>query len=299
MLIASASSRLGKRGTLAATLALLLAGAMSPAIAALHGAKVGDINRDGDACTDFFDYANGAWRAAHPIPNYMDRWSRRWESGEINKEHVRDILTEVSARQDWPVGSAEQLSGDFYAACMNEAAVNKLGIAPLQPWLDEVRSLKDIAGVQRLLGSMHDVGVQVPFAVLSGEDPHDPTRTIAHVYATGLGMPDRDYYLKLDPRFVEARAKYHQHVAKMFVLAGAKPTAAKQRAASVFAFEKQLAEASLDNVSLRDPRLQDHMTGFADLSKLMPSFDWSAYFDAAKMPKNALNVTQPDRKSVV
>src|SRR5207344_1458046 len=83
-----------------------------------RGVDSSDIHRDGVACNDFFDYANGAWRASHAIPDYMDRWSKRWESGEVNKEHVKDILTEVSARKDWPAGSAEQLSGDFYAACM-------------------------------------------------------------------------------------------------------------------------------------------------------------------------------------
>ena len=91
------------------------------AAAAPHGIEPADINRNGNACTDFFDYANGAWRKENAIPDYMDRWSRRWQSGEINKEHVRDILDEVSARRDWPAGSAEQLSGDFYGACMDES----------------------------------------------------------------------------------------------------------------------------------------------------------------------------------
>src|SRR3569833_1495471 len=87
---------------------------------AQHGIDAGDINKNGAACTDFFDYANGAWRSGHSIPDYMDRWSRRWESGEINKEHVRDILSDESKKTAWPKGSAEQLSGDFYAACMDE-----------------------------------------------------------------------------------------------------------------------------------------------------------------------------------
>jgi endothelin-converting enzyme/putative endopeptidase len=79
----------------------------------LHGILPDDINKSGAACTDFFDYANGAWRQQNPIPDYMDRWSRRWQSGEVNKEHVRDILTELSARNDWPSGSAGLLAGDF------------------------------------------------------------------------------------------------------------------------------------------------------------------------------------------
>jgi putative endopeptidase len=260
---------------------------------AAHGIDPSDLNRKADACNDFFDFANGTWRATHAIPDYMDRWSKRWESGEINKEHVRDILTEVSARKDWTAGSPEQLSGDFYAACMDEAQVNKLGIKPVQPLLDEVRAIKTKADVQRTIGHLHDVGVAVPFGLYAAQDLHDPTQVVAHLIAGGLGMPDRDYYLKPDARFVEARDKYQTHVTKMFELAGATPAAAKQDEATVFAFEKRLAEASLDNVALRDPHLQDHKTSFADLTKLTPDFDWAAYFTASKLPRIDLNVTQP------
>jgi endothelin-converting enzyme/putative endopeptidase len=274
-----------------ALLALCIAATMP--VYAQHGIDANDIKREGAACNDFFDYANGAWRAAHAIPDYMDRWSKRWESGEINKEHVRDILAEVSKKTDWPKGGAEQLSGDFYAACMDEAQVNALGIKPVQPLLDEVRALKTRADLQRTIGHLHDVGVAVPFGLFAAQDLHDPTMVIAHLSAGGLGMPDRDYYLKPEKRFVDARAKYHEHMAKMFELAGEKPTVARTNAETVFAFEKRLAEASLDNVALRDPVQQDHKTKFADLDKLTPSFGWAAYFDAGKMPHADLNVTQP------
>ncbi|WP_051885439.1 M13 family metallopeptidase [Lysobacter antibioticus] len=268
--------------------------AMSTASAgALHGIQPDDINRQGNACTDFYDYANGAWRKQNPIPDYMDRWSRRWQSGELNKERVRDILTELSARKDWPKGSAGQLAGDFYAACMDESRVDALGSKPVQPWLSEIGAIGDGAGVQRMIGKLHDAGVGVPFVLFAGEDLREPSQTIAHVYAGGLGLPDRDYYLKPEPRFVEARAKYLVHVAKMFELAGTPAEQAQRDAQTVFDFEKRLAEASLDNVQLRNPKLQDNPTAFADLSKLAPSFDWGRYFDAAGMPRNAVNVTQP------
>ena len=260
---------------------------------AQHGIDANDINRNGAACNDFFDYANGAWRSAHAIPDYMDRWSRRWESGEINKEHVRDILAEVSKKADWPKGGAEQLSGDFYAACVDEGQVDALGIKPVQPLLDEVRGLKTKADVQRTVAHLHDIGIAVPFGLFAAQDLHDPTQVIAHLSAGGLGMPDRDYYLKPEKRFVEARDKYHAHVVKMFELAGAKADVAKADAETVFAFEKRLAEASLDNVALRDPAQQDHKTRFGDLEKLAPSFNWAAYFDASKMLHADLNVTQP------
>ena len=260
---------------------------------AQHGIDANDINKNGAACTDFFDYANGAWRSTHSIPDYMDRWSKRWESGEINKEHVRDILAEVSKKTDWPKGSAEQLSGDFYAACMDENRIDALGIKPLQPMLDEVRAIKTKSDLQRTIEHLHDIGIAAPFGLFAAQDLHNPTQMIAHVTAGGLGLPDRDYYLKPEKRFVDAREKYHTHVAKMFELAGANAATAKSDAETVFAFEKRLAEASLDNVALRDPAQQDHKTRFADLDKLAPSFGWAAYFDEGKMPHDDLNVTQP------
>jgi endothelin-converting enzyme/putative endopeptidase len=263
------------------------------AAAAPHGILPGDMNTKGQACTDFYDYANGAWRAQNPIPDYMDRWSRRWQSGEVNKEHVRDILTEVSAKSDWARGSAQQLSGDYYAACMNESAVDAAGIKPLEPMLAQVRAIKDRAGVAKEIVALSAYGMALPVAVYGAQDVHDPNMVIAQVDAAGLGMPDRDYYLKTEPRFVEARAKYLEHVAKMFVLAGDAPATAKAKAQSIFDFEKRLAEASLDNVALRDPKQQDHKMSFADMRKLSPSFDWGAFFDAAKLPRGELNVPQP------
>jgi endothelin-converting enzyme/putative endopeptidase len=258
-----------------------------------HGIFPGDINAAGKPCDDFFDYANGAWRKANPIPDYMDRWSRRWQSGELNKEHVRGILDGVSARRDWPAGSAEQLSGDFYGACMDEGRINELAAGPVRPLLEEVESAKSRADVERLIGRLHAIGVDVGFGVTADQDLHEPTRMIAHVYAGGLGMPDRDYYLKPDERFVEARAKYHEHVAKMFGLAGSEPEAANAAATSVFELERRLAEATLDIVASRDPHQQDHKTSFEGLSGMAPDFDWRAYFDAAKLPRVDLNVTEP------
>jgi endothelin-converting enzyme/putative endopeptidase len=144
-----------------------------------------------------------------------------------------------------------------------------------------------------MIAELAALGVAAPFGVYPLQDLHDPTMVIAHVGAAGLGLPDRDYYFKTEPRFVEARAKYLQHVAKMFELSGTKPAAAKKAADTVFAFEKQLAEATLTNVEQRDPTLQDHKTTFAELQKQVPHFDWARYFDAMKLPRGDLNVLQP------
>jgi len=271
-------------------LSLCIVSASAPAQQGIH---LDDMDTRVAACTDFYEYANGNWRAQHAIPDYMDRWSRRWESGEINKEHVRDILADVSARQDWPAGSAEQLAGDFYAACMDESRVNELGIAPALPLLREMQAIKGGEDIHNALTHLHRLGIPVPFAIYSTQDLHDPNMMIAQVDAGGLGLPDRDYYLKPDDRFVEARDAYRVHVAKMFILAGQSPADADQSAATVFEFEKRLAEASLDNVALRDPAQQDHMMSIEELTGLAPGFDWAAYFDSAGMPLNPVNVTQP------
>jgi endothelin-converting enzyme/putative endopeptidase len=275
-----------------AALVLSLACVALPA-GAQHGIDVTDIRQGAAPCNDFFDYANGQWRASHPIPGYMDRWSKRWESGETNKANVRAILDEVSARQDWAKGSAEQLSGDFYGACMAQDRIDAQGLRPIRPLLDEIKAIGSRAGVQRTIGHLHDIGIAVPFGVSAQQDLHDPTRVIAQIDAGGLGLPDRDYYVKTEPRFVEARDKYRAHVARMFELAGATPKSAKARSAAVFAFEKRLALASLDNVAMRDPAQLDHKTTFAELTRLAPDFGWSAYFDAAGMPRGDLNVAQP------
>jgi endothelin-converting enzyme/putative endopeptidase len=257
------------------------------------GVEVGDIDQKADPCTDFFQYANGKWRAENPIPPSMVRWSRRWQAGENAKEQLKIILDDVSSKTNWPRGSAEQLIGDYYGSCMNEAAINKLGIAPAKPMLAEIDAMKSAADLQRMIQRLHALSLSAPFGLTSVPDNHNPTQTIATIYAAGLGLPDRDYYLKTEPRFVDAREKYLVHVANMFKLAGYDDATAKAAAQTVFQVEKKLAENSLDNVELRDPQATDHKITFTDLKKLAPAVDWDGFFNAAKLSRADLNVTEP------
>jgi len=280
---------------LGASVLLMLAPAAFAAepSAALKGVQPGDLNRSVNPCADFYEFANGTWRTNNPIPPSMVRWSRRWAAGETAKDQLKVILDEVAAKPGWPARSVEQLISDHYASCMDEARVDAQGIAPAQPLLDEIGAVSDVDGVQRMIGRFHGMGINVPFGLFASSDNHEPTLVVAHVYAAGLGLPDRDYYVKPEPRFAEARDRYREHVAATFKLAGSDDARAKAAAEAVFAMEKALAENSLDNVALRDPVATDHKMTFAELQKLAPRFDWAGYLGAARIPRADLNVQEP------
>ncbi len=258
----------------------------------LHGVELGDIDRKVEACDDFFQFANGQWRADNPIPASMPRWSRRWAAGESAKDRLQTIL-EGTASMQAPRGSVEQLTGDFYAGCMDEERINELGVKPLQPLLARIDAIRSGADVQRSIAELQQIAVYAPFAFLGDSDNHEPTNVIAQIYAAGLGMPDRDYYLRDEARFKEARDRYLDHIARLFALSGADATQSGLSAQTVLRMETALAKASLDNVARRDPQATDHKMTFARLQQLTPQFDWQGFYAAMGVAAGDVNVTEP------
>jgi putative endopeptidase len=258
----------------------------------LKGVEVGDIDRKADPCDDFFAYSNGRWRAENPIPASMPRWSRRWAAGEATKEQLREILEQAAAAKA-ARGSVEQLTGDFYAACMNEQQADSLGVQPVAPLLAQIDAIRSVADLQKMIGELHAAGIAAPFVVVGDSDAHNPSFVIAQYYNSSLAMPDRDYYLKDDARFKEAREKYVAYMQRLFALAGNNQAQAKSAADTVLRLEKQYATASLDNVALRDPQQTDHKMTFAQLQKLAPAFDWNGYYTATGLRQGDLNANEP------
>jgi putative endopeptidase len=257
------------------------------------GIETADVNRRVEPCDDFYEFANGAWRAMNPIPAGKSRWSRRVIAREANRRQLQNILEEVSVRKDWPAGSVEQLIGDHYAACMDEARIEATGLAPLAALLAQIDGIQNMADVQRVVRRLHDIAVPILFTLTGSLDYHAPANTIANIAAGSFGLPDREYYLQTDARFAEARQKFQQHVARVFKLHGMSDAQAVKAADIVLAFETRLAEVSLDHAAAADAEATDHKMSFDRLRQLAPQFDWATYFDEAKLPRVDVNVAEP------
>ncbi|WP_263411053.1 M13 family metallopeptidase [Terriglobus tenax] len=259
---------------------------------AQQGARVQDIDKSLSPCDDFDNYANGQWRKQNAMPAIQTSWALRTVTQEETTAKLRGLLDEASSKKQ-TTGSTEQLIGDFYGSCMDEAAVNAAGLKPLQPTLAKIDALQDARAVQAEMIELMKVGIHAPLNISSSQDPHAPLNTIADISLRGLGLPDRDYYLRNEPRYKAIREKYMAHVQKMFVLADYSEAQAQAATDAVLKIETSLAEARLSRVELREPKNTDHPMQFAELAKQYPGFDWAAMYKALNVPAGKLNLSQP------
>ena len=252
------------------------------------------LDKSADPCVDFYQYACGNWMATHPIPPSESRWARFNELADRNKEILRGILEKAEVDKPGRTGMEQQI-GDLYYACMDEKTVDAKGYNPIKPDLERIGALTDKKAVEAEAARLHREGVSVFFAFRSTPDPKNSTMTIADADQGGLGLPDRDYYLKTDDNSVKLRTAYVDHVARMFELIGESADAAKADAQAVMTLETELARASLDRVSRRDPNKLYHPMSVAELGELCPAVGWPAFIDGIGAPKiDSLNVSVPD-----
>jgi endothelin-converting enzyme/putative endopeptidase len=251
------------------------------------------MDRTSDPCVDFYEYSCGGWKKMNPIPSDQTSWSVYGKLYEDNLNYLRGILGQASTAKDRD--AVTQKIGDYYAACMDETEVEKLGAKPLQADLTAIHNLASTKDLATLIATLHLQGIPGVFSSRSTQDPDDSDEVIVNVSQGGLGLPDRDYYLKDDAKSKETREHYFQHVQKIFELLEDSPDAAKNNAGIVMRMETSLAKASLTRVERRDPYKQKHKMTVAELYKVAPDFDWNAYFAASDIPKfQVLNVGWPD-----
>ena len=263
--------------------------ALGLAAAAPAGVEIEALDRKVDPCADFYQFACGGWIAKNPVPPDRRSYGRFAELQERNFTVLRRILEAPGAKGD------RQKAADYYAACMDEPAIEAAGLTPIASDLATIDEILNPDDLPVLLAHLHAYGVPALFSVAAQSDADDATQAIAQIDQAGLTLPDRDYYLKTDPRSAELRDKYVAVIQKTFTLAGEPADQAAAGAKAVLSIETAMAGATLDRVKRRDPVTTQHHMGINELQALSPNFNWRKYAAAAEAPKLlTINVTVPD-----
>jgi putative endopeptidase len=260
-----------------------------------HGFDLDQVDRSVAACDDFYQYATGGWQKANPLPAIYSRYGRFEEVADRNRATLRAILEEAAKTSDAQTSSSTRKLGDFWSACMNEPGIESQGLAPIRAELDRIAAIYTRARIVAELHRQQQAGSTPLFRFSAQNDYKNSDMIIAAISQGGLGLPDRDYYLRDDEKFVTTRRQYVEHLAKMFELAGSGASAARADADRVLALETQLARASMARVDQRKPENVYHLIPVSELQTMAPAFDWPAFFRSIALEDlRSLNVAQPE-----
>ncbi len=233
---------------------------------------------------NFYEYANGTWAKNTPIPADKSNYGMFTVLDDLSRERTRGIIDEQVKNPASKIGNA-------FKSYMDEAAIEARGLAPLEPWLSEIRSLKSKAGLAALYAKGDEIGISSPFRMYVGQDDKDPNQYILGMIQGGIGMPDRDYYLSKDAKLVDTRTKYLQHLTNVLNLAGEKNAAV--RAKAILDFETAMAKAHWTRADSRDADKTYNKFTLADLEKKAPGFDFSTLVRGIGANVNHVLVAQP------
>lgn len=260
-----------------------------------NGFALSQIDRSISPCDDFYGYAVGGWQKANPLPAIYSRYGRFEEVAERNRQTLRQILESAASDTTAEQGSATQKIGAFWQACMNEAGIEAQGVGPIRQDLDRIDAIDSRAALVAEIHRQQQKGVVLVFRFSAQNDIKSSRNIIAAVSQGGLGLPDREYYLRDDDKFKTTRREYVAHLTKMFELAGVPAAKAATDAERVMALETTLARASMARVDQRKPENTYHITPVSELQSNAPQFQWPAFFAAIGLGDlRSLNVAQPE-----
>ncbi len=250
-----------------------------------NGIDRGSLDPTCKPCQDFWRYANGGWMDKNPIPARFSSWGPASVLAEGTREHLRDILE----------ASKGTKVGDVYAACMDTATIDALGVKPLEPHFRRVAAIGSAKELSAGLVAAQSVTGVGPFTLEVMGDLKNSKDVILYVDSGGLSLPERDYYFKDDARSKQIREEFLKHAARMLELAGDKPADAAAQAQTILAFETKLADATKTAVQRRDLAAMYHKTDLAGLTAMAPNFDWKLLFHELHLsPAAAINVNEPE-----
>jgi putative endopeptidase len=251
------------------------------------------MDRSVEACDDFFQFSNGGWMKTTEIPASQSSWGSFNMLAESNRDVLHEIL-ERAAKEKNPAGSNMQLIGDFYASCMDETAIEKAGLTPLQPYFAAIDTIRSSDDVKHEILELHKLGIPALFRLGGGPDAKDSNMVIINAGQGGITLPNRDYYLKDDARSTEIRNKFVEHMTNMFKLAGESADQAAADAKSVMEIESRLAKASTSPVELRDPDKNYNKISLTAAQEVIPGFPLSDYMKRRGFPSvTEINLGQP------
>jgi putative endopeptidase len=240
---------------------------------------------------DFYAYVNGSWDARTAIPADKASWGSFNILRDLSDERTRLVLEDVAKTPQAP-GSGTEKIAQIYASFMDEAAIEAKGAAPLKPQFDAIAALATPTDLARMFGANNRIGIRSPITFFIRQNPVDNTQYFPSMSQSGLGLPDRDYYLKDDAKFAETRVKYVAHIARMLTLAGRGD--ADAAAKRIMALETAIATAHWTSAAQRQVEKGVNPIAVADLGKTYPGVDWTAWIDAASLTGNPIvNVQQP------
>jgi putative endopeptidase len=253
--------------------------------------SVESMDKSVDPCTDFYAYSCGGWLKSNPIPPDQIKWGTSDKLQDENLSLLRDILEKAAGPAPARTPIAQKI-GDYYAACMDEKAINAAALEPLKAKLQAIDHLQSKDDIATVAASM--IYDDVLFDFRSDQDYKKSDQVIAEVDQGGLSLPDRDFYLLQDAKSAKLRKAYYNHVRRMFDLLGDAPGLAEDEAHAVVRIETALAKGSMTRVDRRIPANLYHKMFRTELEALSPDFQWKAYFDKVGLPElTSLNVADP------